>query len=164
MPTGRREELIGDLIEEAETIVLPRSGRRAARRWFWRQALSSASPLYARRCTKEVDMNRWKWIVVALFLVAGPLMALDSDVLDGSAPIIGLVVLAIVIPAASGLLSGNLRVHAGAAMISTGLLFVARLASGIELRWYAMGYIFFIILAMSWGYERRLAAAANSDR
>jgi hypothetical protein len=157
MPTGHREELIGDLIEEAETIILPRDGRRAARRWFWRQAFLSASPLYCRRWAKEVDMNRWRWIVVALLLVAGPMMALDSNVLDGSALVVGTVALAIAIPAFTGLLSGNLRVHAGAAIISAVLLLGARMASGIELRWYAMGFIFFVILQINWRYERRFS-------
>jgi len=35
LPAGRRDEFVGDLIEEAETDVLPQRGRGAALRWFW---------------------------------------------------------------------------------------------------------------------------------
>lgn len=156
VPPGRREEFVGDLIEEAETEVFPRSGREAARRWFWRQALMSASPLFARHYQKEVGMKRTRWIVVTLLLVAGPIMALDPNVFGASRWAISLVVLAIVIPAMVGLLSGNLRVYAGAAFFSALLLLAARISSGVELRWYAMAWIFFIILTANWLYEHRL--------
>lgn len=157
VPSSRRDEFVGDLIEEAETIILPKHGHRAARRWFWRQAVMSASPLFARRCAKEVGMNRWRWIVVALLMLAGPLMALDPNVFQGPVAAIVLVGLAIAIPATSGLLSGNLKTHAGAAFSSAILLLAARLVSGIELRWYAMAWIFFIILAFNWIYEKKIA-------
>jgi len=159
LPTDRREELVGDLIEEAETIVVPQCGRRAARRWFWRQALVSASPLYARRSTRKVTMNRWKWMTLVLVLIAGPLMALDPSVLSASPPVIALVSFAILIPASAGLLSGNLRVLAGTAVFSGALLLAARLTSGIEIRWYAMAFIFFIVLKGGWWLERRLSSA-----
>jgi hypothetical protein len=73
-------------------------------------------------------------------------MALDPSLLGASAGVVALVALAILVPAIAGLLSGNLRVLAGAAMISAVLLLAARLASGIEIRWYAMAFIFFVIL------------------
>ena len=157
VPPGRREEFVGDLIEEAETVVLPRSGRKAATRWFWRQALTSASPLYARHVHKEVGMNRLRWLAVALLLIAGPLMALDPNVLGASPGTVALVVLAILVPALAILVSGNLRVYAGAALISAGLLLAARISSGIEIRWYAMAWIFFIVLVVNWRYEHRQA-------
>jgi hypothetical protein len=156
VPPGRREEFVGDLIEEAETVVLPRSGPKTARRWFWRQAVTSASPLYARHYHKEVEMNRTRWIVVALLLVVGPLMALDPSVFGASPGAIALVVLAVVVPGLAGLVSGNLRVLAGAALASALLLLAARIVSGVELRWYAMAWIFFIILMANWLCEHRL--------
>lgn len=156
VPPGRREEFVGDLIEEAETVVLPRNGRKTARRWFWRQAVTSASPLYARHYHKEVEMNRTRWIAVALLLVVGPLMALDPNVFGASPGTVALVGLAILISALAGLVSGNLRVHAGAALTSALLLLAARVSSGIEIRWYAMAWIFFIILMVNWRYEHRL--------
>ena len=159
VPPGRREEFVGDLIEEAETIVLPRGGQQAARRWFWRQALTSASPLYARHYQKEVGMKRTRWLVVSLLLILGPLMALDPNVFGASALAIALVVLATAIPALVGLLSGNLRVYAGAAFCSAMLLLAARVVSGVELRWYAMAWIYFIVLMANWLFEHRFQRA-----
>ena len=69
LPADRREEFEGDLIEEAETIVLPRNGRRAARSWFWWQIVVSAPSMLARRVDKEVSMYPQRWIVPAALLV-----------------------------------------------------------------------------------------------
>lgn len=104
-------------------------------------------------------MKRTRWIVVTLLLVLGPLMALDPNVFGASAGAISLVVLAIVIPALVGLLSGNLRVYTAAAFMSAVLLLAARISSGVELRWYAMAWIFFIVLMANWLYENRLRRA-----
>jgi hypothetical protein len=161
VPARRREEFVGDLIEEAETVVLPKRGRAAAQRWFWRQALTSASPLYARHYHKEVGMKRTRWIVAALLLILGPLMALDPNVWGASQVAIALVVMAIVIPAVVGLTSGNVWVLGGAAVVSAVLLLAARIVSGVELRWYAMAWIFFIVLFVNWGWEHRPAQSAD---
>jgi len=69
LPADRREQFEGDLIEEAETIVLPRSGRRVALCWFWWQMAASAPPMLARRLNKEVGMYPQRWIVPAALLV-----------------------------------------------------------------------------------------------
>ena len=69
LPADRREEFEGDLIEEAETIILPRSGRRGALRWFWWQIAASAPSMLARRLNKEVGMYPQRWIVPAALLV-----------------------------------------------------------------------------------------------
>jgi hypothetical protein len=159
VPPDRRDEFVGDLIEEAETVVFRHGGRNAARRWFWRQALTSASPLYARHYQKEIGLKGTRWIVVTLLLILGPLMAVDTNVFGASGVAISLVVLAIAIPALVGLLSGNLRVYAAAAFISAMLLLAARITSGVELRWYAMAWIFFIVLMANWLYEHRLRRA-----
>jgi hypothetical protein len=163
LPAGRREEFVGDLIEEAETDVLPRRGRRAAVIWFWWQAATSASPMHVRRCAREIGMYRQRWIVVAAILIFGPLMALDSGVAGAPVKIIGLVAVAVAIPAAAGLLSGNLRVHGVAALVSTVLLIVARLSSGVELRWYAMPWIFFSLLMMNWLYEHKKLSSGGGS-
>jgi len=164
LPAGRREEFVGDLIEEAETVVVPRRGRGAARRWFWWQAATSASPMHVRRCAREVGMNRQRWLVVAAILIFGPLMAMDSGVQSASAGVLALVVAAIAIPASAGLLSGNLRIHATAALVATALLIAARLISGVELRWYAMPWIFYILLNLNWRYEHRIVSAGGHPR
>jgi hypothetical protein len=161
LPAGRREEFVGDLIEEAETVVLPQHGLRAARRWFWWQAVTSASPMHVRRCARDVGMNRQRWIVVVAILVFGPLMVLDAGINTAPGTVIGLAAVAIAIPAAAGLLSGNLRVHAVAAIASTVLLIAARLASGLELRWYAIPWIFFVLLHLNWRYEHRIVSSGD---
>jgi len=72
LPADRREEFEGDLIEEAETVVLPRRGRRVALCWFWWQVATSVPPMLARRLNKEVGMHPERWIApVALLLVWG---------------------------------------------------------------------------------------------
>ena len=161
LPAGRREEFVGDLIEEAETDVLPRRGRRATLVWFWWQAATSASPMHVRRCAREVGMHRQRWIVVAAILILGPLMALDDGVNTAPPKIIALVAVAIAIPASAGLLSGNLRVHGVATLVSTVLLIVARLSSGVEFRWYAIPWILFTLLVMNWRYEHRIVSSGG---
>jgi len=68
LPADRREEFEGDLIEEAETIVLSRDGRRVALCWFWWQVATSAPPMLARRWIKEVGMRPQPWIATAALL------------------------------------------------------------------------------------------------
>jgi hypothetical protein len=119
--------------------------------------------MHVRRCAREVGMYRQRWIVVAAILIFGPLMALDSGVAGAPPKIIGLVAVAVAIPAAAGLLSGNLRVHGVAALVSTVLLIVARLSSGVELRWYAMPWIFFSLLMMNWFYEHKTLSSGRGD-
>jgi len=76
VPRDRREEFEGDLIEEAEAIVLPGAGRRMAVRWFWRQLAMSAPPMLARRLTKEVAMHPRRWIVPAVLVLVWGLVGL----------------------------------------------------------------------------------------
>lgn len=159
LPTRHREEVIGDLIEEAETVILPRDGVAAARSWFWRQALASASPLYGRQSEKEINMNRWKWLTLVLLLVAGSVMALDPNVFGSTPLVIALVVVAILVPVSAALVSGNIHTLAGSAAVSAFLLLSARLVSGIEIRWYAMAFMAFVILRLGRIFERRMASA-----
>jgi hypothetical protein len=158
-PAGRRDEFLGDLIEEAETVVLPQRGRAVALRWFWWQAATSASPMHSRRCAREIGMNRQRWLVAAAILVLGPLMALDGGIRSAPVSIVALVAVAIAIPATAGLLSGNLRVHGAAALFSSALLIVARVQSDTELRWYAIPWILFILLVVNWSYEHKVMSS-----
>lgn len=156
LPTRHRDALVGDLIEEAETHFLPRNGAGAARRWFWRQAVASASPLYRSQSTKAVSVSGWKWTTLMLLFIAGLIMALDPYVFTASPQVVALVVLAITIPAAAGMVSSNLYTLVGATGVSALLLLVARLVSGLEIRWYAMAFMFFVILNLGRIFERRL--------
>jgi hypothetical protein len=58
LPPDRRDEVVGDLIEETETVVLPRDGRKRALRWFWWQLLKSAPRMLVLRSTRELRKNR----------------------------------------------------------------------------------------------------------
>jgi len=75
--------------------------------------------------------------------------------------VLALVAFAILIPAAAGLLSGNLNVLAGAAVVSGALLLAGRLASGIEIRWYAMAFVLFVNLNAGRWLERRASVAGG---
>jgi ABC-type antimicrobial peptide transport system permease subunit len=86
-------------------------------------------------------------------------MALDPNVFRSSPETITLVVLAILVPTLAGLFSGNIKTLAGAGLCSAVLLLVARVTSGIEIRWYAMAWILFVILAFNWFYEHRFKRA-----
>jgi hypothetical protein len=41
LPAGRCAEIVGDLDEEYRTHVLPRFGRSFARRWYWKQTITT---------------------------------------------------------------------------------------------------------------------------
>lgn len=156
LPTRHRQELIGDLIEEAATAVLPTHGARAAKRWFWREAFAPASPLYRRQSTREIHVTGWRWLTLMALFIIGLIMALDPFVFSASPLVIGLVVLAITVPAAVGVVSSNLHTLVGATGISALLLLAARLVSGLEIRWYAMAFMLFVILNLGRIFEGRL--------
>lgn len=73
--------------------------------------------------------------------------------------VVGLVVAPIVVPALAGLLSGNLHTLVGAAAVSAALLLAARLASGLEIRWYAMAFMLFVVLNLGRIFGWRLGNA-----
>jgi hypothetical protein len=117
--------------------------------------------MHVRRCARDIGMHRQRWIVVLAILIFGPLMVMDAGAHQASASVIALVVVAVAIPAIAGLLSGNLRIHAAAAIASTVLLIVSRLSSGIELRWYAIPWIFYVLLNLNWRYEHRVISSGG---
>lgn len=45
LPKSAREHLVGDLEEEFSNVVLPEYGPRAARCWYWWQAICSILPM-----------------------------------------------------------------------------------------------------------------------
>jgi hypothetical protein len=123
------------------------------------QTAGAAPGVPGRRCAQEVNMV-WKRAVVAVaILVLGFLMAWDSNVWTSIPAVVALVSLAVLVPAAAGMLSGHRGVHAGAVIASLGLLIAARLISDVEIRWYAMAFIFYVVLLAGWLFERRFARA-----
>jgi len=161
IPSRRREEFTGDLIEEAETVILPQHGQRAALSWFWWQVIASAPPMLRRHWIREIRMNPQRWIVAAVILLMCTFMALDSGLLSAAPQIVALVALAIAVPAMAGLLSGSIGVYGAAAAASALLLIAARLLSNVELRWYAMAFMAFAVLGLSWAYEHRGGSSAH---
>ena len=100
-------------------------------------------------------MHPQRWIVAAIILVMCTLMAIDSGLLSATPRVVALVALAIAIPAVAGLLSGSVGAYAAAAVVSALLLITARLLSTVELRWYAMAFMAFVVLVLGWMYEHR---------
>ncbi|MGD8330393.1 MAG: hypothetical protein PVJ49_13250 [Acidobacteriota bacterium] len=160
VPGEHRDEVTGDLIEEAETLILPRHGMAAARSWFWWQVTASAWPLLVRHWTREIVRNPQRWLVAAAIVVMCTLMAIDGGLLTATTPAVVLAALAIAIPAVAGLLSGNIGVYAAAALVSALLLMTARILSPMELRWYAIAFMAFVVLLFDWGYEHRSRPSA----
>lgn len=160
VPGEHREQVTGDLIEEAETLILPRHGLSAARSWFWWQVGASAWPLLVRHWTREIVRNPQRWLVAAAIVVMCTLMAIDGGLLTATTPAVVLAAVAIAIPAVAGLLSGNIAVYAAAALVSALLLMTARVLSPMELRWYAIAFMAFIVLLFDWGYEHRSKPSA----
>jgi hypothetical protein len=52
-----RQNLIGDLIEEFQTVQLPEFGVRKANFWFWEQAISSVWPIIRGRIRNIVAIG-----------------------------------------------------------------------------------------------------------
>jgi len=152
-PKKRREELIGDLIEEAETVILPERGRIKALRWFWWQAAESIPPLLAQNLRHRINTSGARWAVALAILILGILMAADSGLFARDLLTIISVMLAIAVPAVTGLISGNLITRTIGVIVSMIMLITIRGLTGIELRWYAMAWIFFILLG-GWRFER----------
>jgi hypothetical protein len=49
MPQEGREAMIGDLIEEYTTVMIPQHGRKAGDFWFWSQAIRSVAVVVMKR-------------------------------------------------------------------------------------------------------------------
>lgn len=160
-PNQRREEFIGDLIEEAETVILPERGRQAALRWFWWQAAESIPPLLAQNLRRRIRTSGARWVVALAILTLGTLMAADSGLFARDLLIIASVMVAIAVPAVTGLISGNLITRTIGVVISMVMLITIREFTGVELRWYAMAWFFFILLG-GWRFERHLFTTIGS--
>lgn len=52
LPSDRREEFLGDLIEEFSTVVVPRFGTMRARWWLWGQVVRSLAPMLRCRLAR----------------------------------------------------------------------------------------------------------------
>lgn len=97
-----------------------------------------------------------RWAVAAAIVIFGVAMGWDSGMHTAGVAANSLAWLAILIPAAAGLAEPR-PLRLGAAVVSSGaLLLAARLVSGVELRWYAMAFVFGVVLVAGCYYEQRM--------
>lgn len=151
IPGSRREEVLGDLLEEANHYVLPERGRRRAHVWFWREVITSSPHMIARRIAWEAEMNSRRWIVAATILVVGLLQAWDSKVLDAPVWVGAVVLIAVLIPAIVGFVTARKEHFAYAVVVSFVLLFAVRIASPTPLP--GLGLVAFVAaMALAFGF------------
>lgn len=134
LPDRYRDDIAGDLTEEALTVVAPEAGDEAARRWMRMQLIRSlpgTMSLHIRQ-REEDEMKSFKWVSVAAIVSVGMLQAWDSGVLSAPPLIAAVVVLAIALGVA-GVFVAHEGIRFGIAVAVLALLFLARLASPVSL-------------------------------
>lgn len=159
LPAPYRDELIGDLLEEARTVLTPRVGEQAARRWLWGQLLRSTPHMLRLHLRKELTMRNEKLWGMVLILVMGSLQAWDSGVLRAPAYIAAMVALAITIGLVALLFAERMGMRFIASAVAFALLFGARILSPIPLPELGLvGFVIVMILVVAPG----LMAAKHS--
>lgn len=88
-PPDRREELVGDLLEEAD-LRGRAVGARRAHRWLRGECLRCLPSILSLRFRRD-PMTRLRWLLAPLALVIATLQAWDSHVLAAS-PRVGVLV------------------------------------------------------------------------
>ena len=125
VPEKHRDEFLGDLAEEARSRA-ERDGARSARRWLVGEVLRSAPYLLRMQLGGDAAATtpfRWEW--AGMLLLIEVLHALGSGVLDSTAPVVAMVVAAILAPALALAAAGE-RVQAWALALCYALLLGAR--------------------------------------
>ncbi|MEO8192956.1 MAG: hypothetical protein ABI681_03825 [Gemmatimonadales bacterium] len=161
LPDGYRDDMVGDLLEEASAVIAPRDGMPAARRWLRAQLMTSVPRMFALHFRQKEDgMKHARWIAAAAIVVVGVLQAWDSGIL-AAPPLIGaMVVIAIGIGIAA-LFTENDAIRLGAAALVFVLLFAARIASPVRLPELTLvGLPVFLILVLG---PRFLALAKQKN-
>ena len=150
LPDAYRDEIVGDLIEQAQRTVEPEQGDRAARRWITGQIAASLPSMLSLHFKQEEDpqMKHAKWIAAVAIVVMGSVQAWDSGILEAPIGIALMVVLAIGVGLV-GLFVSSEGVRFGAAVLSLVLLFFARILSPVNLPELALvGLPIFLILVL----------------
>lgn len=150
LPDRYREEITGDLFEEAITIVAPQSGDIAARRWIRAQLIHSLPGTISLHFRQREDdqMKHAKWIAAALIVLMGALQAWDSGVLAAPPTIMAMVVVAIAIGLA-GVFIEHDGIRFGIAVLVLAILFTARMISPVRLPELSLvGMPIFLILVL----------------
>src|SRR5687767_377865 len=148
LPDAYRDEIIGDLIEQAQRTIEPARGDRAARRWISGQIAASLPSMLSLHFKQEEysQMKHAKWIAAVAIVVMGSVQAWDSGILEAPIGIAFMVVLAIGV-GLIGLFVSSEGLRFGAAVLSLVLLFLARILSPVRLPELALvGLPIFFIL------------------
>jgi hypothetical protein len=134
LPDRYRDDIAGDLTEEALTVIVPQAGEDAARRWMRMQlvrSLPGTMSLHIRQ-REDDEMKSFKWVSVAAIVSVGMLQAWDSGVLSAPPMIAAIVIVAIALGVA-GVFIAHEGIRFGVAVAVIALLFLARLASPVSL-------------------------------
>ncbi|MEO5580182.1 MAG: hypothetical protein ABIR58_05945 [Gemmatimonadaceae bacterium] len=146
MPADYGDEIVGDLIEEARTVISPVSGSAAARRWVVGQLVSSLPHMWRLHLEKELTMSSGKvWGALAI-VVMGATQAWDSGVLSAPPQIGAMVVLALLTGVVALFFSDSAGTRFAAAIISILILFGARMLSPVPLP--ELGLVGFVIMVV----------------
>jgi hypothetical protein len=134
LPDRYRDDIAGDLLEEASTIIAPRVGSDAARRWIRVQLIKSipATLRLHLRQTEDDEMKSFRLISAAVIALVGALQAWDSGVFSAPPAIAGIVITALAL-AVIGAFIAHDGVRFGIAMAVLALLFLARFTSPVRL-------------------------------
>ena len=134
LPDACRDEVAGDLIEEATSIVAPASGNAAAKRWLRSQLFSSMPAMISLhfRQKENDEMKYAKWIGAALIVLMGTVQAWDSGVL-AAPPMIGAIVVIAIAAGLAGVFIDHDGIRFGIAVSVFALLFAARMLSPVSL-------------------------------
>ena len=134
LPDRYRDDIAGDLAEEASMLIAPQSGEDAARRWMRMQlvrSLPGTMSLHIRQ-REDDEMKSFKWISVAVIATLGMLQAWDSGVLSAP-PLIAAIVIVALALGITGVFIAHEGIRFAIAVAVLALLFLARLASPVSL-------------------------------
>ena len=150
LPDRYRDDIAGDLTEEALTVIAPQAGDAAARRWMRMQlvrSLPGTMSLHIRQ-REDDEMKHAKWIAAVAIGAVGMLQAWDSGVL-AAPPMIAAIVIAAIALGITGVFIAHDGMRFGIAIAVFALLFLARFASPTSLPELTLiGFPVFLILVL----------------
>lgn len=150
LPDSCREAVVGDLVEEASTSIVPASGTPAARQWLKGQLVRSIPGMISLhfRQKENDEMKHAKWIAAAAIVLMGAVQAWDSGILAAPLLIGAIVVLAIALGVA-GVFVKHEGIQFGIAVFVLILLATARILSPVRLPELSLvGMPIFLILVL----------------
>ena len=103
-------------------------------------------------------------VVAAAIVIFGIAMAWDSGLRGAGPSALTLAWLGTLVPTTAGLLRPRLPALLVVSAASAVLLLAARIVSGAELRWYAMAFVFLVVLLVGEYYERRVRDPSADGR